>query len=415
VSDEALRALEREVKANPTDLRAGRELLRALERTGATARAREELVRLARVGDADARSKVAHEGAPRPGLHEAGVRRGVAHPERARKRVQRVGLDHFARLLGATDDLLLFADRERTVAIDAVTLAERWTLVPPCAAAALGRRVSFQLVGPVIRAVNAIGRRLGGFECEGHPLRYAAHGDQGVFILDVAGQYRLVALEAGRSEPTWSQPVACFEADLALVPERIALAVRTLREVGGRTGEPGPSQLVCLDAASGAPRWQRDFPGSIYLQAADVLGFLVSSPEGVFHLDAGTAKETVFAPQSALVMARTDFEHVLVGARRRLELFERATGKMVWAVPNEAVQVGDSLLAGAHVWTVVSDEPGRMTVAALSGEDGRVVASWEETIPTEHDLTLTLVPLDGAVVACAVFNGSALLLRIEEG
>jgi hypothetical protein len=415
VSDEALRALERAVKANPTDLRAGRELLRALERTGATARAREELVRLARVGDTDARSKVAHEGAPRPGLHEAGVRSGVAHPERARKRVRRVGLDHFARLLGATDDLLLFADRERTVAIDAVTLAERWTLVPPCLAAAVGRRVVFLHDGRTIEAVDERGQRLRGYESGGFPACWAAHRDQAVFILEVTGQYRLVALEAGRSEPTWSQPVACFEADLALGPERIALAVRTLREVGGRTGEAGPSQLVFLDAASGAPRWRREFSGSIYLQAADVLGFLVSSPEGVFHLDAGTAKETVFAPQSALVMARTDFEHVLVAAQDGIEVFERATGKMVWAVPNEAVQVGDALLAGAHVWTVVSDEPGRVTVAALSGEDGRVVASWEETISAELDLTLTLVPLDGAVIACAVFNGSALLLRIEEG
>lgn len=73
------------------------------------------------------------------------------------------------------------------------------------------------------------------------------------------------------------------------------------------------------------------------------------------------------------------------------------------------------MLAGEHIWTVTVPEPHVMEVNALSREDGRVVASWKEATSFDGRAVMTLVPLDGAVVACAVSGGSVVLLRVEEG
>ncbi len=422
MSDEALRDLERRVQASPEDFRASHELVRALERAGEAARAREELVRIARLGEAEAQRSLARLQAPRPDEYAAGARDGLVRPERARTSVANHRLEGRVRFLGATDSLLVFEDRHHTFAVNERTLLGLWRLTPRLGTAAVGARASFHLDHKAVDVHDARGEGTRVARFAGTPRLHAALGDEAAVVVQEAGGHHLALVRSGQESAVWETPLPFFARQIAFVPGRIALVGHAFGDMSVRVDGPAGDMLEIRDATSGAPIWSRDIPGGASLLAADALGFLVLHRNRAVHFERGTARDTVFATATPPRGASCDAHGVLVVRADGLaandtgfELFPREGGAPTWSVQPDRSLAADHMLAGEHVWVVQARGPSSIAVSAFSRKDGQRVASFEQPFSISRETSVKLVPLDGALVAVATTAESLLLLRLEEG
>jgi hypothetical protein len=408
VSDETLRDLERRVKASPTDVALGHELLRALERGGESARATEELVRIARLGDAEARERLERLSAPRPTRHKMGHRRGVASPASGRWSSMRHMGGRFGHLHGASDRMLHTTRQRSHAAYDLRTLAELWTRDTLIGSTAVGSATSFHAVEGGLAVLGEGGERLRFSEVGFYTHAADALGDRALAIATSPSESRVVCVEGGTGSVLWSESVGKGVPDVALVPGRVFVG-------GNPATTPGRYFHRILDETTGATLWTDQGPGKLHVLAADAFGFACHHAQRVALLDRSGGSPAELEGTERAVAAHMDREHVVVSRAEGLQLHDRASRERLWSSPLVVSSSNHLALAGEHVWTARVFLPSGFEVSALARADGHEVASWRHAWEVDMFTSVHLVPLDGALVVLATNERDLLLLRLEEG
>jgi hypothetical protein len=408
VSDETLRDLERRVKASPTDVALGHELVRGLERGGESARAVEELVRIALLGDLEARERLERLGAPRPNGWRMGHRRGVAAPERGAWRSRLHQLDRLLVLRGASDEAIYLSGGGELQAYDPRTLARLWSVPADRGLTAIGPGAAFRGVRQSLELLGAGGERQRAWPLEGLCTQVDAVGDRAVCAVQRAGASHLVSFARGSADALWTLALDLHVFQLVFVPGRIALT-------GVATASSGEYHVRILDATSGATLWA--WSGDVFLRlvAADAFGFAGEQEQLAMLLGRSSGRPVALAAAGEPLDTQIDHGRVLVSHRSQLELCDRTSRERLWSVAPLAWRHTHLALAGEHVWAVRVFAPDEIEVRSLAREDGRRVSSHRERFTVDRQTDLQLVPLDGALVVVATNRRSLLLLRLEEG
>ncbi len=401
MSDETLRDLERRVKASPTDVALGHELVRALERGGESARATEELVRIARLGDRVARESLERLSAPRPNGRRMGHRRGVRDPAKGRWSSMRHEIDRLLVFRGASDEAIYLSGGSELWAYDTRTLARVWATAVTKGQAVIGLGACVHGAERSLEVLGERGERLHTWDLRGRCTHVDALGHRAAAVVPSAEGRRIVSVERESAGVLWERSLPHRVQGFALVPGRVLVTTEADARI--------------LDGTTGATLWKWRGDALLRLLAADAFGFAGTRDRCAVLLDRSGGSPFVFGETMDPLDAHVDLDHLLVSRRSVVELYDRTSHNRLWAVPHSGWRDGHPALAGAHVWGARVFAPGEIEVSALARENGRRVASCQDRFAVDRETELQLVPLDGAIVVVATNARSVLLLRLEEG
>ncbi len=416
MSDERLRDLERRARANPADLALGHELLRALERAGERGRALDELRRLGRAGDAEARRRVERLLPPRGTRLLVAPRDGVKNPENVATSTVRIPMQGQVRWRGTNDDVTVAVDEAAVLAIDVRTLAPLWrrSLDESSPRTTLGWDAFLEVdYGPNVRVLDArLGTTRAVHPLPGSLLRDVVAGFEDALLaltIDEVPVHALLRLDS--RAVVWRVPIGTAYGvafagvgHVALIRWRAVDATWTLET---------------RETASGEVLWQRTFDLESTIPSgvqADPWTIGVPTRRGLVRIDRETGAELALDTPGRPWTFAFGHGHVVVVVGLELACHEVATGRLAWTATFLGGGLGEVLVAGKHVWTKQRVE-GRSAVElkALDLASGRERARFEVEVPDLGPTTQAeLVALDGALLLLVTGADGLLLHRIAD-
>ncbi len=454
--DAELRGLERRARERPDDRAAGWALAHGLERAGERRRQFLELCRLARLGDGEAHAATIGR-TPWPTLRGPG---GTKRSHRCGvRRVGRVGDVVLPRrwdiTAAASDEVVLISGPEGVVALDVVTLEERWRID--------GRRALVKgLSGEEVLTaedgrVRLRGLRDGAILAESETsaprslaidgdlaLGHGALGDDGGPATGSQG-IRVVSLR----EPFGAE-VRRFDVGVASATGLVVAGQVYVRD--GRSVEawdPRTGELHWRSALRARSAWTRREAGT--LLAADRRGVVVAfdasdgpveidslAPETLRELDAATG-ETRWSLEGRLRQYESDLALgvdlcVLTLDRRggptQIVAIDRSDGTTRWERPLAESDHGASGIArgtlqdlvladGLAYLAVFWQQVGRVDLHAFDLATGERVLEHGVHLDAEFHLfecrQLRVIPLAGAALVTVSLPGRFFVFRLEDG
>jgi hypothetical protein len=424
MTDERLRSLDRAARATPQDAAAGKALARAYQQAGDRRAAWFEFARVARLGDAEARTTL-DTWAPR--AHPAQVvTRRPGLPEKVRRReVELVG----EVLEGdpvASDTRLVLPMRTHLLAVDPLDLTVHWKVDAQAWPVALrGDDVVHASGSTLVVRDGETGEALGQTPLAGRIVDVIVWGDRALVVHEAPGIRRVSVLDVGAAlgRVLWSREWPANALELVRAARhRVVLVTRDRVEVVELESGKTTCARALMTQQPRSNRYER-------VCVADARGVLLEeiTPDlaggpasvRVSELDLGRLQPRWSVEQHASVLTPALGDGVaLLAIRRTAEQEARnvVVDRMTGATRNLDERLNMDWVEWANDAAYVVEETGwsKEAVHEIAVSDPSTLARRSSLpLPVDPTQTVTLVPFAHAVVAVLTRRDRTTLVRIE--